>query len=151
MTSQATEKALQELLDKRAIEELRYRYWYAILDKDVDRLVSLFTDDVRLEYGFGIELTGRDEARGFFTRLLGSADLLRQVPRGANGLVELTGEDTAKGRWMVEAITLSKGRTTGSLSSVQYFEEYSKVDGAWKLAKIRNDYLYFENVELQER
>ena len=151
MTSQATEKALQELLEKRAIEELRYRYWYAILDKDVDRLVSLFTDDVRLEYGFGIELTGRDEARNFFTRLLGSPDLLRQVPRGANGLVELTGEDSAKGRWMVEAITLSKGRTTGSLSSVQYFEEYSKVDGAWKLAKIRNDYLYFENVELQQR
>lgn len=144
------EQALAELIEKKAIEELRYRYWYAIMDGDVEALVALFTDDILLEYGFGIVLNGQKEAGDFFKSLLGDENLARQVPRGSNGIVELNGDDTASGRWLVEAVTLRKGETVGKLASVQYQETYRKVDGLWKFSSLKNDYLYFENVELQD-
>ena len=143
-----TEKALAELLDKKAIEELRYKYWFAILDKDIDALLSVFADDVKLEYGFGIELNSKDEIRSFFQQLLGAESLKAQVPRGANGLIELTSDTTGKGRWLVEAISLNNDAEKASLASVQYFEDYVKIDGDWKLSRMKNDYLYFEEVTI---
>lgn len=143
------EKIVQELADKRAIEELRYRYWFALLDKDIERLLPLFDDDIKLEYGFGIELNSKDEIKDFFTQLLGAEKLNVQVPRGANGLIELTGETTAKGRWLVEAITVNHGEPSAALASVQYFEEYVKLDGEWKIHRMKNDYLYFEDVTIK--
>lgn len=144
-----TEKIVREMADKRAIEELRYRYWFALLDKDIERLLPLFDDDIKLEYGFGIELNSKDEIREFFTQLLGAETLKAQVPRGANGLIELTGENTAKGRWLVEAITVNQGEPAASLASVQYFEDYVKRDGEWKIHRMKNDYLYFEDVTIK--
>lgn len=143
------EKTLQTLADKKAIEELRYRYWFALLDKDVETLLPLFDDDIKLEYGFGIELNSKAEIRDFFTQLLGAEALKVQVPRGANGLIELTGENTAKGRWLVEAITVNYGQSDASLASVQYFEEYVRFNGEWKIHRMRNEYLYFEEVSIK--
>lgn len=143
------EKSLLELINKKEIEELRYRYWYALLDKNVERLLDLFADDVRLDYGFGIELTSKAEIKDFFDQLLGSETLRLQVPRGANGLVEFTSDTTGKGRWMVEAITVNRDEPLATLGSVQYFEEYVKVDGQWKLSRMKNEYLYFEEVTVK--
>ena len=143
------EKPLQTLADKKAIEELRYRYWFALLDKDIERLLPLFDDDIKLEYGFGIELNSKADIKDFFTQLLGPEALKVQVPRGANGLIELTGENTAKGRWLVEAITVNHGQSTASLASVQYFEEYVRQNGEWKIHRMKNDYLYFEEVTVK--
>lgn len=151
MEKSELEVKLAELVTKSEIQDLRYSYWYAILDKEVDRLVSLFTEDIVLEYGFGIVLEGRQAAHDFFTQLLGDAGLVYQVPRGANGLIDLTSDTTGKGRWMVEAITLRHGEDTGSLASVQYFEEYRKVDGEWKLSRMKNEYFYFETVSVSDQ
>ena len=142
------DKNLELLIERRKIEDLRYRYWYAILDKDVEGLLGCFTDDVHLEYGFGIVLDGRRAVESFFNDLISDEELLKQVPRGANGIVEFTGPDRGKGRWMVEAVTIHKGKDEATLASVQYFEEYIKVDGQWKLCKMRNDYLYFEKISI---
>ncbi len=150
MTTVANEDKIRQYIDKSDIQELRYCYWYAILDKEVDALVELFTDDVCLEYGFGIELRGKKEVRDFFNQLLGSPELVSQVPRGANGIIQFTGENSASGRWMVEALSIREGQDIASLSSVQYFEEYARVDGQWKIARMKNDYLYFESVQLRD-
>lgn len=148
MTTQET--ALQQLLDKKAIEELRYTYWYSILDKDIDRLVSCFCETIKLEYGFGVELNGKAEAEAFFISLLNSPGRRLQIPRGANGLIDIIDENFAKGRWLVEAVTLRDEEQIGSQASVQYFEEYSKVNGEWKLAFLKNNYLYFESVQSRD-
>lgn len=144
------DKDLEFLIKKCAIEELRYKYWYSILDKDADSLLELFTDDVSLDYGFGVVMNGKQEARGFFAKLMTNEAVLRQVPRGANGIVEFTGADRGKGRWMVEAVTIIKGVEEATLGSAQYFEEYVKVDGNWKICRMKTDYLYFEKIRVSE-
>jgi len=141
---------MQELADKKAIEELRYSYWFALIDKDVDALLKCFDEDAHLEYGFGIVLNGKAEIREFFESMLGTPELKLNIPRGANGLVEILSDNSAKGRWLVEVVQIREDRDAGTLTSVQYFEEYTRVDNKWLLAKMKNDYFYYESVELRE-
>jgi len=108
------EEALREQQDLRAIEQLRYRYWYALLDKDVDEFVTCFTEDAFLEYGFDIELRGKEAIREFFANLLLAETLIRQVPRGANPQVTLVSENEARGRWLVEVSITRKQQELGT-------------------------------------
>lgn len=129
------------------IEKLRYRYWFAILDKDVDTLVSCFAPDAFLEYGMSIELSGTEAIKSFFDRVLLNEDLAVQIPRGSNGIVNLTSESEAQGRWLVQVIMIQHSKQLGSRINVQYFESYEKIDGAWKIKKMKNDYLSYENID----
>lgn len=150
MSSDTLQRGLQQLIDQREIEQLRYRYWYSILDKSPEGIASCFAEDIVLEYGFGVVLEGREAAYKFFQQLLGAKDLIRQVPRGANGLVEFIDESHAKGRWLVEVVALKEGLKTSVRNSVQYFEEYRKIDGEWKLSRMKNDYLVFNTIQLTD-
>ena len=127
------------------IQQLRFEYWFALADKDVERLVACFTDDVFLDYGFGIEMTGIDKIREFFTDLLLSDDLIRQIPRGANPQINVLSETEAEGRWLVEVVSLRESQEDGRRIGVQYFEKYRRTDFGWKICEMKNDYLSFES------
>jgi SnoaL-like protein len=150
MSEQTLEQRIAVLEDQAAIEQLRHHYWLSLLDKDVDQLVDCFTENAFLEYGFGIVLEGKAVIDEFFHSLLDSPDLIRQVPRGANRKIELIDDSNAKGRWLVEVVAIRKGEAKGTRIGVQYFEEYQKVDGNWKIAKMKNDYLSFESIDLKD-
>ena len=138
----------QEVASLRAIQDiqqLRFEYWYSLADKDVDRLMDCFTEDVFLDYGFSIEMTGKDTVREFFTGLLGSEDLIRQVPRGSNPQIALLSDTEAEGRWLVEVTALRSSQEDGRRIGVQYFERYRKTETGWKLCEMKNDYLSFES------
>jgi ketosteroid isomerase-like protein len=150
MTQASLELRIAALEDHSAIEQLRHQYWLSLLDKNVDALVNCFTEDAHLEYGFGIELDGKAAIDEFFHAILDSAELIRQIPRGANRQITLLDATHAKGRWLVEVVTIRKGEAKGTRIGVQYFEDYRKVDGAWKVAKMKNDYLSFEAMELKD-
>ena len=150
MTEISLEERIAALEDQAAIEQLRHHYWLSLLDKNVDDLVDCFTEDAYLEYGFGIILDGKAAIDEFFHALLDSPDLIRQVPRGANRKIELLDATNAKGRWLVEVLAIRKGEEKGTRIGVQYFEEYRKVEGAWKIARMKNDYLSFESVDLKD-
>jgi hypothetical protein len=143
----------QEVASLRAIQEiqqLRFEYWYSLVDKDVDRLMACFTEDVFLEYGFGIEMTGKETVAEFFTGLLGSEDLIRQVPRGSNPQITLLSDTEAQGRWLVEVVALRESQEDGRRIGVQYFEKYRKTTIGWKLCEMKNDYLGFESFTRRE-
>lgn len=144
----ALEVAVREQQELRTIEQLRYRYWYALLDKNVDGLMSCFTADAFVEYGFGVELRGADAIRKFFGRFLAAEDLVRQVPRGDNPQLEFLTSNHAHGRWLVDVVAIRSGQEFGRRMSVQYDETYRKIDGDWKISHIKNDYLSFEQITL---
>ena len=150
MTETSLELRIAALEDQAAIEQLRHHYWLSLLDKNVDDLVDCFTADAYLEYGFGIILDGKAAIDEFFHALLDSPDLIRQVPRGANRKIELLDATNAKGRWLVEVLAIRKGEEKGTRIGVQYFEDYRKVEGEWKIARMKNDYLSFESVDLKD-
>jgi hypothetical protein len=150
MSNKTLEQRISALEDQSAIEQLRHRYWLSLLDKNTDALVDCFVEDARLEYGFGIVLEGKAAIEEFFHSLLDSPDLIRQVPRGANRQITLLDEVNAKGRWLVEVVVMHKSKERGSRIGVQYLEDYRKVEGQWKIAAMKNDYLSFESVELKD-
>jgi len=147
MTDSALETRIARLEAERDIEKLRYRYWFAILDRDVDALVNCFTPDAHLEYGMGIELDGTEKIREFFEMVLGSEDLALQMPRGTNGIIDLSSDTTADGRWLVQVVMLRHSEKIGSRINVQYFERYEKLDGEWRIKSMKNDYLSYENID----
>lgn len=150
MTEQSLEQRIARLEAESDIEKLRYRYWFAILDKNVEALVSCFAPDAFLEYGMGIELRGTEAIKSFFDMVLLNEDLALQMPRGANGIIELTSETHADGRWLVQVVMLRHSEAVGSRINVQYFESYEKIDGEWKIKSMKNDYLSYENIEQRE-
>lgn len=150
-TDNELQRRIQRLEDLQAINNLRYRYWFAILDKNVDALLDCFCDDTALSYGFGIELKGKADIRPFFTKLLGDQNLVVQIARGSNGLLELDSDTDGHGRWLVQVITLRRSETAGRRINVQYFETYKKIDGEWKLYAMKNDYLSYENIEQSDK
>ena len=138
----------QEVFHLRAIQDiqqLRFEYWYSLADKDVGRLMDCFTEDVFLDYGFGIEMTGKQTVSEFFDNLLGSDDLIRQVPRGSNPQITILSDTEAEGRWLVEVTALRESQEDGRRIGVQYFEKYRNTDAGWKLYAMKNDYLGFES------
>ncbi len=145
----ALEQELQQLRHREAIKDLRHTYWYSILDKDVERLVSCFAEDAELEYGFDIVLKGKPAIHAFFVQLLGSDNLLRQIPSGSNPLLEIGNDGTARGRWMVQVGSLPVHEGPARRIQVQYFEEYRLQADGWKLSRMKNDYLYFEKPPLE--
>ncbi len=147
MMDKTLEARIARLEAESDIEKLRYRYWFAILDKDVHALVKCFSPDAHLEYGMGIELDGTENIRDFFQMVLGNEDLALQMPRGANGIIDLKSESHADGRWLVQVVMLRHSETVGSRINVQYFESYEKIDGEWKIKSMKNDYLSYENID----
>ena len=146
----ALESEVQSLRAINDIQQLRFEYWYAIADRDVQRLVACFTADVFLDYGFDIEMIGTDTVRDFFKNLLESEDLIRQVPRGANPQIKILSDTEAEGRWLVEVVALRESHDDGRRIGVQYFEKYRKTDAGWQICEMKNDYLSFESFERRE-
>lgn len=141
----ALEREVAELRAVHDIQQMRFAYWFALVDKDVERLLDCFTEDVRINYGFGIELSGLDAARQFFAALLQAEDLISQIPRGTNPQLTLISNTEASGRWLAEVTALRHSQEDGRRYSLQYFEKYRKTESGWKICELRNDYLGFES------
>ena len=144
------EAALLQQEDLRAIEQLRFRYWYAILDKDAAAVADCFADDAFVEYPYGAELHGREAVREYFAPLLEADDLVCQVPRGSNSQIELVSETEARGRWLVDVLILRKSQEWGTGTTVQYHETYRKTDQGWKISRMGNGFLGIQQIPLRE-
>lgn len=146
----ALERQVAELRAIHDLQQLRFAYWFAVADKNLQRLLECFAEDVRVDYGFGIRLTGQAAVREFFRALLQSDDLIRQVPRGANPQLTLISETEAQGRWLVEVTAVRRSQEDGRRIGLQYFERYRKTQAGWKICELRNDYLGFESFTRRE-
>lgn len=141
----ALEREVDELRAVHDIQQMRFAYWFALVDKDVPGLLGCFTEDIQINYGFGIELKGLDAANQFFKALLQAEDLISQVPKGTNPQISLTSDTEANGRWLAEVTALRRSQEDGRRFSLQYFEKYRKTEDGWKICELRNDYLGFES------
>ena len=123
-------ETVERLLAYEEIRQLVARYAVAMDARDLDSLVALFVDDVRV----GTEDHGRDALRGFFDRSLREIgitilnvgthviDLLDDDR--ATGVVYCRGEIQVGNQWVVQAI--------------QYRDDYQRRDGHWYFARRRH-------------
>lgn len=135
----ALEQRLQRFEDRYDIEQLRYRYCYAIDTRDWDALVSLFTDDATLDYGGLGTFEGKEGVREFATAVV--EENLAATAHAVHNPILTVEENSATGQWYVSSpVTFADG--TGGFRWGRYDEQYRRVDGAWRIEDLRLRILY---------
>jgi uncharacterized protein (TIGR02246 family) len=129
---------LDRLESVEAIRQLVARYASATDSRDLDALVELFVDDVRV----GEDSRGREALRAFFDRSLrevgvtilfvGNHVIDFDDDDHARGVVYCRGEIQVDDRWVIQAI--------------QYRDTYERRDGAWYF--VRRKHLLWYGAEL---
>jgi hypothetical protein len=122
------------LLAHEQIRQLASRYAIALDSRDIDTLIGLFVEDVRV----GRDLVGREALRVSFTDQL--RDLGVTILVVGNHVIDVVDEDHATGivscrgeiemgeQWVVQAI--------------QYHDTYERRDGAWLFVRRRHLLFY---------
>jgi hypothetical protein len=126
----ADDPRIERLLAYEEIRQLVARYSVATDSRDLDALVALFVDDVRV----GRELHGRVALRSFFDRSLrdvgitilnvGTQMIDFVDDDHARGVVYCRGEIQVGNQWVVQAI--------------QYRDEYERRAGHWYFTRRRH-------------
>lgn len=126
------ETALEELLERQAVEDVLLRYASTIDRKDFETLRSLFCDDVRGQYG-DVVVNGGDE-------LLQWIDEMTVDKTWQHHLLSVYHVDFVS-RTEAHALTYHTSHQTSvgspdrcSRIVARYTDVVRKIDGAWKIA-----------------
>jgi hypothetical protein len=140
----ALEKECARLSDIEAIRQMRYKYWHAIRDVDLDTLLALFSENPVADFGLGENMVavGRDAVEKLYKMTVGTWKPNGQFPRGFIPEIEITGDKTAKGTWMVEAQTLDWEKRLVTNVGCLYDEEYVREDGQWRISRLKTNFTY---------
>jgi hypothetical protein len=135
-----SEAALQELLDRELIQELKARYLRLADDQDWEAFRELLCDDARIEIEIlGETLEGPDALVAVNRRNLAGA---RTVHHGHMAELTIDSPTEAHGRWVLSDYVEwpadpATGERRGYKGYGGYEETYRKVDGAWRIASVR--------------
>ena len=144
-----TDPAIQALLDREAIRNLRILYAHHLDSRNVRALDQVFAADAVVEVtvgkmeGLDAIRAGLDEAFTLFDRDgRGSYPFMHAI---TNHWVTLTGPDTAKGRcYLIDFETASKPDPNPLLLLGLYADEYRKIEGAWRITRSRLEVVWPE-------
>jgi len=126
--------SLEELLEIYAIQQLKHRYLRSLDTKDWEEMRSCLAEDCQASYGGGAkQLSGREAILGFLTESMGSQGMLTSH-RCTQPEIELTGPDSATGRWALEDVVIHQDFGVTIHGASFYEDTYKKVDGQWQVA-----------------
>ena len=130
---------VQTLLDIEAVKCLKGRYCLLSDAHAWDALRALFTENARFSTSSGEYV----DARSFVEHLRAVLYDVSHVHVAEMPIIELTGENTARGLWCLS--------NRGALG--HYEEEYLRVDGTWKIAAIKQRWIVplTEEMRLQRK
>lgn len=131
----------RELSDTAKIIELKTRYAYAVDDaaKDPSKSAAItdtMTDDVVVVYDTAGTFTGKAAVQNFFQNLL-PLSIAWSFHLPLQPLIEITGPDTATGRWYVLAYGVYKPYYGPPVTVYgRYREEYVRTASGWKIKRL---------------
>lgn len=145
---------LDELLAIEEIKNLRHAYSAYFDSQDFDGLASIFAEDAVCEFAeeYGGDWVGRETIRANYAAVAEQVGApYSAIHAVTNPWIELTGEDSAKGRWyLIEFLTQQGQMTTrgGHDNPLFYLgiyqDEYTKVDGTWFISRVKLEFLWPE-------
>jgi ketosteroid isomerase-like protein len=136
---------IAELLEIEAIKQLRWLYSHHYDGKRLDDLMALFTDDAVCEFAaaFGEDWVGRDGIRDRFARFLAAEGAEFAVLHVVtNPSIRLVDAETAHGRWYLLDLQTTKPEVNPLLLLGIYDDVYRKIDGRWRIHRMRIDFLW---------
>ncbi len=123
-----------DLVELRAIEELKYRYLRFLDLKQFDSLAHTLTEDATASYGGGAhELEGRSAIVAFLERTMSRPEMLT-THKVHQPEIELVDATRARGVWALEDRVIDTGLGVTISGAAYYDDEYRKVDGAWLIS-----------------
>ena len=131
----ATDLALrvQALEDIEAIKRLKAKWWFACDTRDLSGMRSCYDEDnFLIDFGFIGEFTDMDAFIGVFKSLACHPTHV-DMHHGTAPEIEMSGPDTAKGRWRMRFQLLETEQKQVQLMSGYYEDEYARVNGEWKM------------------
>ncbi|HXA29241.1 MAG TPA: nuclear transport factor 2 family protein [Candidatus Angelobacter sp.] len=133
--------AVQRLLDRAAVEELKARYFRFVDLQRWDEMAALFTAGAQLDIG-DVHVEGRDA----ITELVRTAlDGVRTVHHGQMPEITFHDADTATGVWSMFDMVERPGEPV-RVGFGHYHEEYVREDGAWRIARLRLERLRLDHL-----
>jgi len=135
------------LEDRLSIQDLRHRYWLAIVERDLETMLGCYAEDAHSQFGVGMDFKGLHDLRSFYEKQMSNPELAAQIPFGTNGLVKVIDETHASGSWLISVVIVKHNEERGTRTNVRYHEEYRKIDGIWKISSQIVDYLCQEEIK----
>ena len=139
---------IDDVVNIEEIKKLKNLYSYYWDGAEVDKLIDLFTDDGACQFGakYG-NWAGKQAVRAGFTGLLESHSANGRLPfqvihAFANPVIDITGPDSATGRWFLMEFTTTEGESNPPRNFGLYHDTYRKVQGEWKIACTSVDLLW---------
>jgi ketosteroid isomerase-like protein len=126
--------ALARLLARDEIRELAQRYAVAIDARDLDALVALFVDDVRV----GPEASGREALRRDFARQLGAIGV--SILFVGNHVIDFDDDDRARG--IVYCMAQIQDGERWIRQAIRYDDAYARRDGRWHFVRRKHRLWY---------
>lgn len=152
--NEATLAKIERYLAIEEIKNLRLAYSAHFDSQDLDGLASIFAEDAVCEFSeeYGGDWVGREAIRANYAAVAEQVGApYNAIHAVTNPWIELTGEDTAKGRWyLIEyltrqgALTSQGGHENPLFYLGVYQDEYKKVDGKWLISRVRLEFLWPE-------
>jgi ketosteroid isomerase-like protein len=133
VTTQTTDKRLQQLTDAEEIRGLIYDYAFHLDMNHPQELADLFVDDCEVVYGPNFGAEGKE---AYLKTLEGIGEFFEATSHHvSNTVIEFTGEDEAKARSILYAFhRYTKDRPDGHVWG-QYHDDFERVDGEWKFRR----------------
>jgi ketosteroid isomerase-like protein len=136
-----------------AVRVLKARYFRYIDQKQWDRFLDLFTEDVEIDVTADMEAIGIDRARGltqgrdqFARRVARILEGVATVHHGHTPEIEVVDPTHARGTWaMYDRLEFPDGRV--QTGAGHYDEEYRLVDGTWRIARMTLTRLYVRSTQ----
>lgn len=127
--------ALEDLVEIRRIEEVKYRYVRCLDLKRWDEIEGLFTEDAHASFGGGTwELDGRDAIMRFFRDSMGSTAMLTSH-KVHQPEIQLGSDRTeATAVWALDDVVVHGDFGVTIRGAAFYDDRYVRRDGQWRIA-----------------
>lgn len=138
---------VEELVELEKIRKLRVLYSHYLDGKELENLVTLFTEDIVCEFGPYGTWVGRDELREKYQAVYTQRDGSNHQPYQtlhiiSNHWIEMDAPDSAVGRcYLVDMLTSHADKSPLRLFGI-YDDVYKKAEGAWKIHRTRLDFVW---------
>jgi hypothetical protein len=134
---------VQDLVDIRACEQLKYRYCRLLDQKRFDELGELLVEDCSVSYGGGaITLQGRASVTAYLHNAMGDTRILTSH-LVSHPEIEVDG-DVATASWALVDVVIHQDAGVAIRGASYYDDRYVRTDAGWRIAHTGYRRLYEE-------